>query len=396
MSATTLLRGITWGHSRGFLPMVATAQRYSELHPEVRVVWELRSLQQFADQSIETLAQQYDLLVVDHPSSGEAAAHGLVIPLDQHLSADFMADQARNSVGASHISYCVQGHQWTLATDAATPVSAARLDVLQRHGCTVPQTWDELLELARRGLVAFAGLKLDCLMYWYALCINEGEEPFLQPQRIVDPEVGTHALLALKELADACGSESLQRNPIATYELLTRTNRFGYSPMAYGYSNYARASYVAHPLRFGGLVQRKGKTLTSTLGGAGLAISSRCTALAQAVDYARFVASAEVQRGLYTAMGGQPGHRLAWLDEENNRISGNFFADTLPTLDNAYLRPRYPGYIEFQERAPDAIAQFLRGEHTARQALAELERLDQHYRVGRIDERHAGHGGTKA
>lgn len=388
MSDVTVLRGITWGHTRGYVPMVATAQRFSELNPGVRVLWEIRSLQEFADQSIEALSHRYDLLVVDHPSSGEAATHGLLVPLDKHLSPEFLADQAHNSVGASHESYSIHGHQWTLATDAATPVSAARLDILDRHGVGVPRTWEELMELAQRGLVAFAGLKLDCLMYWYTLCINEGQEPFLSGARIVDPEVGARALLAVKELADACGPECLSRNPIATYELLTATDRYGYSPMAYGYSNYARSSYVDRTLQFGGLVQRNGNVLTSTLGGAGLAISARCQSLSHALDYARFVASADVQRGVYTAMGGQPGHRLAWLDPENNRIAGNYFVDTLPTLDSAYLRPRYPGYISFQERAPDVVSRFLLEACTVYEAMAELNRLDQHFRAGRIDERH--------
>ena len=33
----TELRGITWQHTRGYLPMVATAQRFSELHPDVQI-----------------------------------------------------------------------------------------------------------------------------------------------------------------------------------------------------------------------------------------------------------------------------------------------------------------------------------------------------------------------
>jgi hypothetical protein len=41
------LKGITWNHSRGLLPMVATAQRFSELYPNVNITWEKRSLQQF-------------------------------------------------------------------------------------------------------------------------------------------------------------------------------------------------------------------------------------------------------------------------------------------------------------------------------------------------------------
>ena len=61
---TILLKGITWGHSRGFLPMVATAQRFHETHSDVRIEWDIRSLQEFADFSIAGLAQVYDLLVI--------------------------------------------------------------------------------------------------------------------------------------------------------------------------------------------------------------------------------------------------------------------------------------------------------------------------------------------
>lgn len=387
MNKTTVLKGITWGHSRGFVPMVATAQRYAELHPGVRIDWELRSLQAFADQSIAALSRQYDLLVIDHPSIGEAAEHGLFVALDQHLPAEYLLDQARNSVGASHPSYQIAGHQWALATDAATPVSAARPDVLARAGQRIPQTWDELLMLARAGLVAFAGLKLDCLMLWYALCINEGEEPFRRPDGIVDPDIGAAALHAVRSLVQACGADCMQRNPIANYEALTSGDTFGYSPFAYGYSNYARRSYVDHPLQFGGLVQRNGRTLTSTLGGAGLAVSSQCRQIALATDYARFVGSPSVQRGLYTESGGQPGHRGAWLDDETNRLTGDFFRNTLPTLDAAYLRPRFAGYIDFQERAPDILLGYLKGDASATATLSELDQLDRAIRKGRFDPR---------
>jgi multiple sugar transport system substrate-binding protein len=59
------LKGITWNHTRGLLPMVATAQRFSELNPDVEISWEKRSLQDFADSSIEALAKKFDLLVID-------------------------------------------------------------------------------------------------------------------------------------------------------------------------------------------------------------------------------------------------------------------------------------------------------------------------------------------
>src|SRR5437870_3634207 len=99
------LTGITWDHSRGYLPMVATAQRFHETHPEVEIVWQKRSLQEFADAPIQKLAETFDLLVLDHPFVGSAAAHTVLLPLDEHLPADFLADQAGNSVGPSHPSY---------------------------------------------------------------------------------------------------------------------------------------------------------------------------------------------------------------------------------------------------------------------------------------------------
>jgi multiple sugar transport system substrate-binding protein len=364
--------------------MVATAQRYGELHPDVRIEWHIRSLQSFADDSIAALSAKYDLLVVDHPSVGEAAAHGIFIPLDTSLPVDFLQDQSNNSVGASHASYHIAGHQWALAIDAAAPVAASRPDILEAHGFKEPATWEDMLELARAGLVAFAGLPLDCLMHWYALCINEGQTPFTAATAIVDEAVGMAALAAIKELTALCGESSLTRNPIAAYELMTTSDGYAYSPLAYGYSNYARAGYSisSSPLLFGSPPKRLGKPLRTTLGGAGLAVSARCSGLTRdtALSYARFVASGPIQTGLFTASGGQPGYRGAWLDAENNRITRNFFMGTLATLDGAYVRPRHERAIEFQIRATQVMDAYLRSRLSSREALEALDGLDRQLR----------------
>jgi multiple sugar transport system substrate-binding protein len=380
------LKGITWGHTRGFVPLVATGQRFSELHPGLEVQWEKRSLQAFADQSVQALAQEYDLLVIDHPSIGEAQEKQLFLPLDAFLTPQFLADQAQHSVGASHASYQYAGHQWALAIDAATPVSAARLDVLKQAGHQVPQSWDALIDLAQAGLVAFAGLKLDCLMHFYTLCVAEGQEPFTTSDSLVDPDVAAAALTALHELTKACGPECLTRNPIAVYEMMTKGDRHGYSPFAYGYSNYARASYVDKPLVFGGLIKRNGRRLTSTLGGCGLAVSAQSKHQDLAIQYAEYVASERIQTGLFTEMGGQPGHRAAWLATGNNQRSNNYFINTLKTLDEAYVRPRYNGYIHFQEQAPEVVERFLLGQEGLRKTIEDLDALDKTWRQGRVNE----------
>jgi multiple sugar transport system substrate-binding protein len=327
MSAPTRLRGITWDHMRGYLPMVATAQRFSELHPEIEVVWEKRSLKAFGDQPLQDLAPHFDLLVIDHPFVGYA--------------------------GASHPSYSYGGHHWALAIDAATPVSAWRPDLIEAP----PETWEELVALARRGMVALPAVPIDSLMHVYMLCLALGEDPFGLPDAFA-PERGAEALRLVRELVQICGPACLERNPIRTLEALVR-GEAAYCPFAYGYSNYARSGYAAHLLAFGGLVSFAGRPLRSTLGGTGLAISTACQDREAALAYAAYVASPCCQRMLYTASGGQPGHRSAWLDAEANRLTHGYFTATLPTLDQSYLRPRYSGYLHFQDAAALLVHRFL-------------------------------------
>jgi multiple sugar transport system substrate-binding protein len=359
MAAVKKLTGITWNHTRGLLPLIATAQRFGEMYPDIEITWEKRSLQAFADFPIERLAEKFDLIIIDHPFAGHAATHPTLLPLDEYLPADYLADQAANSVGVSHPSYNFGGHQWALAVDAATPVSAYRPDLLARYETAVPETWEDLLALARRGLVAVPAIPIDSLMNFYMLCLALGEEPFLDSEQVVSHAVGAAALEALRELVSLCDPACLRRNPIATYEALVEGDSLVYSTFAYGYSNYARPDYTANTLRFAGLVKFNGQPLRSTLGGTGLAISNRCENVEEAVAYTRFVGSSECQRGMYFTSGGQPGHRGAWLDQTVNRASNNFFLDTLPTLDQAYLRPRYPGYIKFQDHAGPVVHRYL-------------------------------------
>lgn len=349
----TKLHGITWDHTRGLLPMVATAQRFGELHPEVEIVWEKRSLQEFADRPIQDLAESFDLLVIDHPFVGYAAAHPVLLPLDEHLPAGFLADQAANSVGQSHASYFYGGHQWALAIDAATPVAAWRPDLISAP----PRTWDALLALARQGRVAVPGVAVDCLMHAMMLC--QSAEPT------------EAALVQLRELYALCPVRCFEWNPIRVFEALCAQDELAYCPFAYGYSNYARDGYARRRLQFGDVVDG----ICTTLGGTGLAISRRCRHLEAALAYAQYVAGAECQQTLYWQSGGQPGHRAAWLDAEANRATHDYFCNTLPALDRAWLRPRHDGYLHFQDAAGPIVREFLQGTRELHDTLCTLKTI---------------------
>jgi multiple sugar transport system substrate-binding protein len=370
------LTGITWNHTRGLLPMLATAQHFEETHPNISIRWEKRSLQAFADAPLSELTKRFDLLVIDHPSIGEAATHRLLRPLDDLLPTGFLADQQQNSVGQSHPSYNYNGQQWTLAIDAATPIAGWRPDLLARANASLPRTWSDLLDLARDGLVAVPGLAIDSLMAFFMLANALGAEPFTDPHSVIAPaaeEVGIQALTMLRELILISAPGSLDRNPIRTWQLLAESDSVAYCPFAYGYSNYSRPGYATNLLTTGGLITLdNGTPLRSTLGGAGLSISAHCKHPEAAAEYASFVAGPLCQRTLYYHSGGQPGHRAAWQDTEVNRTCNNFFSSTLPTLDAAWVRPRWPGFIAFQDAASTIIHRYLREDTDPRHVLQQF------------------------
>src|SRR5699024_44074 len=116
------------------------------------------------------LSREYDLLVIDHPWVGYAAAHENLLPLDQCLDKELMVEQCKNSVGRSFESYSYGGHEWALPIDAATPVASYRPDLFEGKERQLPETYKELLKLADEGKVAVPGISIDSLMNFYMFC----------------------------------------------------------------------------------------------------------------------------------------------------------------------------------------------------------------------------------
>jgi multiple sugar transport system substrate-binding protein len=353
------------------VPLIAASQRFSEQNPEVEFEWDKRSLQEFADAPVTNLAEQYDFLVIDHPWAGHAIQHEVFLPLERHLSTIFLQNLTEQSVGKSHESYYIDGHQCALAIDAATPVASFRRDLLKQ----LPDTWEELLRLAHTGTVIFPAISIDSLMNFYMVCSTLGEDPFLYNEVVVSEDIGIEALERLRALASLCKTEIFDMNPIKVYEAMSTQDAFSYCPFAYGYSNYSRLGYAKHLLTYTDMVTINGSRCRSTLGGTGLALSAKCENVAEAIAFMNYVASATCQRTLYVESGGQPGHRAAWMDDEVNRRTNDYFKNTLPALDRAFLRPRYDGYLHFQDNAGDYVRSYMKDGGDTRSVLEELNKL---------------------
>jgi multiple sugar transport system substrate-binding protein len=106
-----------------------------------------------------------------------------------------------------------------------------------------------------------------------------------------------------------------------------------------------------------------------------LAISQKCKHRDAALEYAIWIAGQECQRTLYVESGGQPGSKTSWLDPHANQLTNGYFKATLPVLENAWLRPRFAGFEDFQVRALKAVGQFLRSEKSSDTILKELDEL---------------------
>jgi multiple sugar transport system substrate-binding protein len=373
------LTGVSWNHPRGHDPMVATAEVYTRSHPGVRIVWETRSLKDFGDYPVERLAERYDLILVDHPFAGTAASTRCLLPVDDHVAADYLADQEAGSVGPSYASYLYDGHLWALPVDAAGQVSALRPDLLDRPE---PGSWEEVIDLAReqretdKSLVAIPLVPTDAVLSFFSICASLGTPPFSGSSGVVDRPVGEEALAILERLAALAHPESLGWNPIRTLDQMSETDEIAYAPLLFGYANYARPGFRRHLIRFTNVPRDDhGLPQGAVLGGVGLAVSAKSANPHEAFAYARFVADPLTQRTTYFRAGGQPGHRSAWTDEAVNAAANCFFLDTLETLDHAYLRPTHAGYPAFQEEAGNVVHACLRGSLDIGDTLSQIDRL---------------------
>jgi multiple sugar transport system substrate-binding protein len=375
------VRGMAWDHPRARRPLEAVSAAWSKdsRHP---VLWDARPLKDFEDQPLGELAAAYDLVLMDYPFTATAATSGLIVPVNDWASADYLRDQAEHAVGPSYASYTWNGRQWALAIDAAAQVSAVRPDLLQAAGLSqVPDTWDEVARLVHERTDALARVAIPLNPnHAYCTFVSVGiaaiGPAFWRNGRSVERDAALEALGFLKALAPGLHPLSRDADPIAVSDCMAETDEILCVPLMFGYSNYSRAGFRRRTLRFGNAPRGASGRRGSVLGGVGIAVSARSEQCDLAADLARTLASAETQSGLYVQSDGQPGHAAAWDSAAANGLVEDFFYATRDTMNQAFLRPRVPGHRRFQEEVGVLIHRFIwGGQLRAAECLAEFDRL---------------------
>lgn len=352
---------LTWDHPRGLHALRAAATEMAPAHG-LAIHWDTQPLEGFESHPIADLCARYDLVVLDHPHVGEAIAAGCLQPLEAVFGADEIAALGAASIGPSLTSYRYGGRHWALPLDAATQVMAYRPDLTAPAG-----TWREVVARAPQGGVALSLAGPHAIVSFLSICAALGEAPAeADPTMLVSAAVGEEAFDILADIYAVAEAATLALNPIGLLDHMAQHDDVALCPLVYGYVNYARPAPGARQVRFADAPAAKaGGRPGSTLGGTGIGLSTRCAVTQELLAHLRWLMGEAAQRSFIPAHDGQPSRRSAWHDDGVNAAWGDFYRDTAKTLEAAYVRPRYAGYIAWQSAASgflrEALAQGAQG-----------------------------------
>ncbi len=381
------LRGITWDHPRGYA-VLAELERLDAIGDTrygavpAPLTWDRQPLTGFESGPIADLAGRYDLLVVDHPGLGPATA--ALHPLDELFRPSELAAWADAAVGPSFGSYRYAGHQWALPLDAAAQICLVRPGLMD--GRPPPATWQEVAAAAREIRVALALGGPHALLTLLAICAAQGVPPVAETGDgspadgfAEDRPARDAVLAALDLLTDVCARADpalAAGGPIDVLEAMAAEDAAACCPLVYGYVTYSEPGRRRHRLTAcDAPAWQPGGRPGSVLGGTGVAVSRRVGGedIPAARAHVRRLLAEAVLAALVPRAGGQAALRVAWESAAVNAACGGFYRHTRATLDQAWVRPRFAGWIAFQEQGSAVVRGGLRRRTAPIQILRQLK-----------------------
>jgi multiple sugar transport system substrate-binding protein len=380
------LRGITWDHPRGYAALAelerldATADTCYGAVP-IPLTWDRQPLTEFESRPIADLARRYDLLVIDHPGLGTATA--ALHPLEELFSPSELAAWADAAVGPSFGAYRYAGRQWALPLDAAAQICMIRPGLMGAR--PPPATWQEVATVARELPVALVLGGPHALLTLLAICAAQGVPPVAETDDgspvggfAEDAAARDAVLAALDLLVDVCSRIDVglaAGSPIGVLEAMAAEDAAACCPLVYGYVTYCEPGRRTHRLiACDAPGWQPGGRPGSVLGGTGVAVSRRVggEGFPAVRAHIRRLLAEPVQAELVPRVGGQPTLRMAWESDAVNAACGGFYRHTRRTLDQAWVRPRFPGWIAFQDQGSAVIRGGLRRRNASIQILRQL------------------------
>lgn len=361
-----VLRGLTWDHPRGSVALRAAAARHRD---RIAIEWQTQPLEGFESASIAELAADHDLLVLDHPHLGEAVDGACLVPLDELLDAAALDRIGGATIGRAAASYELAGRVYALPLDAAAQVQAVHPGLLGDR--EPPTSWDGILELAHALPVALSLAGPHALLSFYSICAGlTADRLGWTAEAPVPPTIGLEALDLMGRLSARAEPSLARANPIEILEAMARSRAAACCPLVFGYVTYARRLSGRERLCF-----CDAPGLGSTLGGTGIALTRRCPLTPELAEHLLWLLDPVTQTTFIPEHEGQPSARAAWSDRAVDAAAGGFYSGTRATLEAAWVRPRFAGYVGFQTRGSRLIREGLEQRANHARLIAELSAL---------------------
>lgn len=367
MTNSVQIRGFGWDHPRCMSPLLASATDFKQQHPEVEIIWNSRSLYDFGEGSLDELLADYDLIIFDHPYIGDIANHKWFINLAEKLSNEEISRFEKDSLGPSWQSYQNNSGIWGLPIDAAAQVASYRPDLMEQVGHLVPESISDVLKLAQQARkqnmwIALPLVPCDAICTFLTLTANMGNAVAHDGSSFPDHAECKHVLETMKELTQVIHPESLKWNPIECYNHMSVHDDVCYVPYAFGYTNYSRNNSLKM-IKYCDIPGMESDSCSgAVIGGAAIGISARTKHPELSIEYAKFLCNSGYQGAKYYVNGGQPASLSAWQNKTNDANSHEFFSGTISTMENAYLRPTFSGFVQYFRDAGIQINSYLSDE----------------------------------
>jgi multiple sugar transport system substrate-binding protein len=369
----TVLRLVSWGHRRATDPLRAAVESFRLKNPDIEIAVDDRSLRDFEHEGIAGVAEQYDLIVFDHPFCGDISEGRLFLPLEERLPKLLGRASDSRYLGPSLDTYRFASHVWGAPIDAATQNAVLRADLIEAMGEAAPLTWAGALKLGervqRRGLYLGTAIETPhALMTIGSLMANAGKPWATDPVKpfTIDEEAFAAAYGEVEALLAFCPPDALGWNSIDLHDAMVARDDVVYCPAVYGYATYGEADQRRR-LAFGPFAgARAPYEQGSSIGGTAIGVSAQCRAPDAALAFAAHMLDDVVQRTLVPAHHGQPAMASGWKDAANDTRFNGFYSSVARSVETAWVRPRRAGYPAFQAEAGLVVADGLRSSRDGR------------------------------
>jgi multiple sugar transport system substrate-binding protein len=375
VNGRTTLNGLTWDHPRAYEGLDAETSRFNAMQDRIHLRWDRHSLRGFEATPITETAARYDLIILDHPFMGDAAAAGVLIDLNDHATALNLESLRTAFVGPSYESYAYRGGLWALPIDAACQIAVLRSNAKM----PAPATMEDVRAIAAQAKIAIALACPHAFMNFLTICGLMGADISGTGDRLIPTDIGHKAIEVLRELAGLAPAEALNWSSIDALDAMAERDDLVYCPMVFCFSSYSRPrrSTSNATLQFVNLPDlgaERGPN-GSVAGGTGLAVSQTCRHLAEAIEVVAHLISPDTQIRM-ALDGGQPAHRDAWNDSAADVANGGFFSACRRTMEGSIVRPRHAGYMKLQNAAGDLLRDdAVKPERSPRLVLGDIEAL---------------------